>query len=198
MYDICTGDESWIYCYDPDTKQQSTVWVFQNENKPTKVVRSRSAAKKMIASFFQITGHVASVALEDRRTVNADWYVTTCLPEVLRELRKSNPKRRVIIHHDNASAHTAAVTKAFLEEKKVILMGHPPYSTDLAPCDFFLFPNVKKKLRGIRFSSSEAAVDAYKEEILQIPTSDWSRCFEDWFFRMRKCINLKGAYFEKQ
>ena len=45
VYNIVTGDETWIYSYEPESKQQSTVWVFQNEPKPTKVVRSRSAAK---------------------------------------------------------------------------------------------------------------------------------------------------------
>ena len=86
-----------------ESKQQSTVWIFQNEPKPTKVVYSRSAAKQMIACFFGYTGHVTTVALEDRRTVNTDWYTTICLPEVINELRKTNRNRRIILHHDNAS-----------------------------------------------------------------------------------------------
>lgn len=77
-------------------------------------------------------------------------------------------------------------------------MLHPPYSPDLAPCDFYLFPNVKKNLRGIRFSSAEAAVEAYEKEVAQIPTSEWNRCFENWFLRMKKCIDFNGDYFEKQ
>ena len=36
VYDIVTGDESWIYEYEPENKQQSTVWVFQDEPNPTK------------------------------------------------------------------------------------------------------------------------------------------------------------------
>ena len=39
VYKIVTGDESLIYAYEPDTKPQSTVWVFVNERNPTKVVR---------------------------------------------------------------------------------------------------------------------------------------------------------------
>ncbi|GFT35088.1 uncharacterized protein NPIL_581791 [Nephila pilipes] len=77
------SDESWIYAYEPETKQQSTVWVFQDEAKPTKVVRGRSTSKQMIACFFGINGHVATVALEQRRTVNSEWYTTICLPEIL-------------------------------------------------------------------------------------------------------------------
>jgi histone-lysine N-methyltransferase SETMAR len=43
---IVTGDETWIYQYDPETKQQSTVWVFDDEDPPTKVVRSQVRASK--------------------------------------------------------------------------------------------------------------------------------------------------------
>ncbi|CAK1604551.1 unnamed protein product [Parnassius mnemosyne] len=46
VYNIVSGDESWIYAYEPETKNQSRVWVFENELKPTKIVRSRSVAKK--------------------------------------------------------------------------------------------------------------------------------------------------------
>ena len=70
VYNIVTGDKIWIYSYESESKQQSTVWVFQNE--PTKVVLSRSAAKQMIAGFFGYTGHVTTVALEDRSTINTD------------------------------------------------------------------------------------------------------------------------------
>ena len=91
VYNIVTEGETWIYLYELESKQQSTVWIFQNELKPTKVVRSRSAAKQMIACFFGYTGHVTTVALEDRRT---DWYTTICLPEVINELRRTNRNRR--------------------------------------------------------------------------------------------------------
>lgn len=198
VYNIVTGDESWIYCYDPETKQQSTVWVFQNENLPTKVIRGRSVGKRMVASFFRKNGHVATVPLEDRKTVNSDWYTTICLPKVFEELRVTSRKRKIVLHHDNASSHTSALTRAYLENEKIDLMDHPPYSPDLAPCDFYLFPNVKKKLRGKRFSSAEVAVEAYEKEVAQIPTSEWNQCFSKWFLRMKKCIDCNGDYFEKQ
>ena len=70
---LVTGVETWIYSYEPESKQQSTVWVFQNEPKPTKVVHSRSAAKQTIACFFGYTGHVTTVTLEDRRTVRGSF-----------------------------------------------------------------------------------------------------------------------------
>ena len=35
VYNIVTGDESWVCAYEPETKQQSTVWVFEPEPNPT-------------------------------------------------------------------------------------------------------------------------------------------------------------------
>ncbi|EFN86181.1 hypothetical protein EAI_11269, partial [Harpegnathos saltator] len=56
---------------------------------------------------------------------------------------ETNRRRRTILHQDNASSHTSAQTRDFLRTEKVELMGHPPYSPDLAPNDFFLFPQIK-------------------------------------------------------
>lgn len=198
LNNIVTGDESWIYAYEPETKQQSTVWVFQNEQNPTKVVRSRSVAKQMVACFFSRTGHVATVALENQKTVNSEWYTTICLPEVIGEMRKNNAKRRIILHQDNASSHTSIRTREYLASQKLELTGHAPYSPDLAPNDFFLFPTIKAKLRGQRFTSPEDAVEAFKNHVLELSLSDWHKCFDNWFERMHKCINLHGEYFEKQ
>jgi len=198
VYSIVTDDETWIYSYEPETKQQSTVWVFQDEPNPTKVVRSRSNSKKMIAFFFRKSGPVATVALQDRKTVNAEWYTTICLPEVIDRIRKTNRKRRIILHHDNASSHTARQTIGYLKQNNIELLTHCPYSPDLSPNDFFLFPTIKKKMRGQRFSTPEQAVEAFKFHVSEVPISQWNKCFENWFDRMQKCVELQGEYFEKQ
>ena len=46
VWDIVTGDATWVYQYDPETKQQSAVWVFPDENPPVKLNRNKSASKK--------------------------------------------------------------------------------------------------------------------------------------------------------
>ena len=73
VYDIVTGDESWIYTYELERKQQSTIWVFQEEPNATKVVRARSTSKQMIICFSGKTGHVAIVPLEQCTIVNSEW-----------------------------------------------------------------------------------------------------------------------------
>ena len=86
------GDETWIYRYDPETKMQSTVWLFPDESPPQKLKRSQSAQKKMVAGFFEKSGHVVTIPLKDRRTVTANWYVHHCLPKVFGSLIPAPPK----------------------------------------------------------------------------------------------------------
>ena len=60
-----------------------------------------------------------------------------------------------MLHHDNASLHTAGLTVEFLKQKLIKVIEHPPYSPDLTMCDFWLFFNLKKNLLGRRFHSGE-------------------------------------------
>jgi [histone H3]-lysine36 N-dimethyltransferase SETMAR len=143
---------------------------------------------------------VACIQLEERKTVTADWYTTVCLPQMLKKWCEKRPKagtRGMLLHHDNVSSHQSIKTREFFELKSIKTLPHPSYSPDLAPCDFFLFPLIKKDMRGTRFSSPEDAVEAYIELIEALDKNQWSSCFEKWFQRMDKCIEAKGCYFEK-
>lgn len=175
IYDIVTGDESWIYQYDPETKCQSTVWLFQNEPTPTKVKRSRSAGKILIASYFTLSGYLVSISLRNQSSINAEWYTTKCLPEVFEAVSNKRPKtglRGLLLHHDNAPAHSALKTRLFLDSTPVKLLGHPPYSPDLAPCDFFLFTKIKNLLKGTQFSSPEDALAAFERAVEEVSEDD--------------------------
>lgn len=77
-------------------------------------------------------------------------------------------------------------------------MDHPQCSPDLAPNDFFLFLQIKNKLRGQRFPVSEEVVDAFKLHVLEVPQSQWKKCFENWFRPTQKCIDIHGEHFENR
>ena len=63
------------------------------------------------------------------------------------------------------ASHNALSVKQFLVNKNIILLEHPSYSPDLAPCDFYLFPKIKSVLQGTQFVSVEN-VKAKTVEIL--------------------------------
>ena len=58
-------------------------------------------------------------------------------------------------HHDNAPAHTAISVTTFMARNSMAVLPHPPHSPDVAPSDFFLFPRVKRNLKGMRFADVE-------------------------------------------
>ncbi|CAH2010580.1 unnamed protein product [Acanthoscelides obtectus] len=169
VYSIVSGDESWIYCYEPENKRQSGVWVLKGEEKPT----------KMVATFVSKAGHIATIPLNEQRTVTAEWCTTICLPKVITELRKINPEGRIILHQDNASSHTAQKTRQYLTEENVELLNHPPYSPDPSPNDFFTFTKIKNRLCGQRFLSPEEAVDAFKNVVLDLAENEWNKQYEN-------------------
>jgi histone-lysine N-methyltransferase SETMAR len=52
------------------------------------------------------------------------------------------------LHHDNVPAHSAFQVKELLAKKDITAVENAPYSPDLAPSDFFLFPRIKNTLKG--------------------------------------------------
>ncbi|UYV73873.1 hypothetical protein LAZ67_11001226 [Cordylochernes scorpioides] len=58
-----------------------------------------------------------------------------------------------LLHHDNARPHTAVTVQLYLAKHGIALLPQPPYSPELAPKDFFLYPKIKIVLKGPRFDS---------------------------------------------
>jgi len=112
----------------------------------------------MLICFFDQKGNVHKEFVPPGQTVNAAFYV-----EVLKRLQENVLGKRPDqwqnntwpLHHDNAPANAALLTRWFLTDNNTTVMTHPPYSPDLAPSDFFLFPKLKMKLKGRRFQTLE-------------------------------------------
>jgi hypothetical protein len=81
--------------------------------------------------------------------------------------------------HDNAPAYHSKVCTEYLPSTGLNVLEHPPYSPDLAPRDFVLFPYVKNRLKGRQFSDDHLRV--WDDECAQIPEETWRSWFNDWF-----------------
>ena len=69
----------------------------------------------------------------------------------------------------------------------------PPYSPDLAPCDFWLFP----KLTGCRYETIGEMKEAVTKVIDMFTQEDLHGTFQELFERYNKCIAAGGDYFEE-
>jgi len=113
---------------------------------------SWSQVKTMLVSFFDHKGIVHYEFIAQGQTVNQQCYleVLTRLWESVRRKRPGFWPDKWILHHDNAPAHYALRVRDFLAKNSITKMDHPPYSPDLAPCDFWLFPKLKKCPEGTK------------------------------------------------
>ena len=78
------------------------------------------------------------------------------------------------------------------------LIPHPAYSPDLAPSDFFLFPNLKKNIRGLHFRSDEVVVTAVEEWVNGRDPDFFSSGWMALEHRWSKGITLEDNYIEKE
>ena len=71
-------------------------------------------------------------------------------------------------------------------------VSQPPYSPDLAPCDFWLFP----KLRGCRYETIEVMKEAVTKVIDTLTQEDFNGAFQKLLERYNICIAAGGDYFK--
>ena len=163
---LVTMDETWLYHYDPETKQQSMEWRHSSSPRPKKFRVQKSAGKVLASIFWDQDGILLIDYLPKGQTINAEYYSSLLvqLKDILNEKRQRRGKvtKGVLFLHDNAPAHRTLTTL-----KKPAYLGfqcldHPPYSPDLAPSDYHLFPGLKKELK-VRHFSSDAKVIAAAE-----------------------------------
>lgn len=194
-----TVDETWIHHYTPETKNQSKQWTSANERAPKKAKTVNSAGKVMATVFWDSQGVIYIDYLEKGKTINGPYYATL-LEKFNAEVVKKRPhlaKKKILFHHDNAPAHSSAVATAKLVELRYEILPHPPYSPDLAPCEFFLFPNMKKWLGGKRFSSNEEVIAETEAYFSEFDKKYFLEGLQKLEHRWMKCIELKGDYVEK-
>ncbi|PNF35838.1 hypothetical protein B7P43_G09433, partial [Cryptotermes secundus] len=147
---VITGDELWVYGYDPETKVQASQWKHPTSPRPKRARQVRSNVKAILTTFFRLSGP----ELWDAR----NWQ----------------------LHHNNAPAHSAHLIQGFLAKHGIPQVRQAPYSPDMAPCDFWLFPRLKTLLKGCRFDSHKDTIHHAMAQLHAIPKGAFQNCFQRW------------------
>jgi hypothetical protein len=141
---IITGDETWVYGYDVQTKMQSSQWVGKTSPRPKKAQQVKSIVKVMLTGFFDTKGVVYHEFLRQEQTVNR-WYHLEVLKHLRENVRRKRPQlcrnNFWFLHHDNAPAHAPLLICDFLANTNKTVLPQPPYSPDLLRQTFSCFPN---------------------------------------------------------
>ena len=153
---LVTVDETWFHYYELENKAKSRQWVAPGSPRPKKFKTQPSAGKVMATVFWDAKGVIMLDFLPKRSTITGVYYANLLdqLRTAIREKRRGELSKVVLLQQDNARA---------VERNGYELIQHPAYSPDLAPSDFFLFPNLKNDIRGYHFRSDEDVVTAVEE-----------------------------------
>jgi histone-lysine N-methyltransferase SETMAR len=196
---IVTGDETWAFHFTPETKQQSRECQHSSLPKPQKFKRTQSAGKVMATVFWDRKGVLLVDFMAHGTIINADRYC-----ETLKKLRRAIQNRRrgmltkgVCLLHDNARPHITHQTVALLDQFGWDIITHPPYSPDLAPCDYHLFPKLKEHLAGRRFSDDDEVKVAVQRFLNDMAASWYDMGIQKLPLRLQKCIDRNSDYVEK-
>ena len=199
LHNIVTMDESAVAYHTPESKRQSKQWLAKGEPGPIKAKSQVSRTKQMVLAFFDHKGLIYTNIVPRGQTVNGQ-YIVTALGRFWKHMQHKRPemaKEGFVFHWDNAPVHTAAIVKDFLAKKKIEMLDHAPYSPDLAPADFFLFPKLKAELAG-DFLDADSFKTKWEGVVRTLKEDDFTKAFSKWVERHRKCVQLRGDYVEKK
>jgi histone-lysine N-methyltransferase SETMAR len=138
-------DKTWLYHYDPETKQQSVEWQHRGSTCPQKIPSTTICWNSSCLDFFDEDGILLIDYLRKGQTTNREYYSSLLVQ--LKDILKGKLHRRftirVLFLQDNAPAHQALATQKKLAYLAFQCLDHPPSSPDLAPSVYHLFPGLK-------------------------------------------------------
>jgi transposase len=151
----------------------------------------------MVSGYFSRCGFVSVEFLPMGQKYNSQFFTEAVPPSIEKKLAKCRPKLRTTaahLHVDNAKRYTSEMSIEKIEELGFILVPQPPYSPDIAPCDYFMLGYVKQHLEGKHFTREDQVIAAVKEVFDKIPLQVFQNVMDDWQYRLRRCIQLGGEY----
>jgi histone-lysine N-methyltransferase SETMAR len=156
LEEIVTGDETWIYHFQPDSKAKNKDWVSPEGDRPVIAHRCKTSNCMLYAIFFDSEGLVLQIPVPKGSSVTGKFYRESVLTQLVDFYQKPRPCTGVCgikLLHDNAPAYKSTMVQEYLKECGLDVLDHPPYSPDLSPCYFRLFPRLKEMLAGHLFES---------------------------------------------
>jgi hypothetical protein len=99
---------------------------------------------------------------------------------------------RPIVHFDNATPHRSAWCENCFEACGFRYAPQPPSSPDISPCDFFLFGDLKMKLKGEKFATLEELLERVEELLGLINSGLMERVYEHWIERLNQLMDTNG------
>ena len=165
-------------------------WLSQTQEDQTEQIQPQT--------FDMIPGMIYIYWVPTGQSVNKEYYV-----ELLREFRERFRRKKPALfksaqwhfHQDNAPVHNSILVTDYLTKMGIKTIRQLPYSPDLAPCDFRLFPKLKENLWGCRYETIEEMKETVTKVIDTLSQEVFHRAFQKLLEQYKKCIAARD-YFE--
>ena len=191
---VMTGDESWFYYHYP----QKEIWILNGEDVPNGHKNEPYAKKSMFTIFVNGKG-VQIIDLKPIEIkITGDYFLGNILMTIEQSdlmIKSKKWKHRLCLHNDNAPSHCSKIVKNHIENSSIKIWDHPPYSPDLAICDFGLFGTMKNSFTGSDFNNEDELLDSIQEFFASKSEEFYKSLFSEWIRRLHACIQNKGNYF---
>jgi histone-lysine N-methyltransferase SETMAR len=140
--------------------------------------------------FFNETGQFLMDILPEGMKMDTDYFTDNIIDKMARSCDPQGRRpcrRRIMLHFDNTSIYCTGTIRDRMAVAELERMEHPPYSPDLAPCDFFLLGDGKGKLMGKQHETPEDLVSEVRNIIAHIRADVLKNIFESWKGRLLDC-----------
>jgi len=152
----------------------------------------------MMIFAYDCKGVIMTDRVPSGTTVTAVYY-RQFLQKLWRKMHANRPdllEKVVLILHDNTRPHLGKDVRELLDGYSWEVLPHPPYSPDMSPLDFDLFPKLKINMHGVRFSTLEDLSASVTRRIRQINCSRDLTGIVDLPKRWDEVIQQNGDYTE--
>ena len=139
---VVTGDENWVYYFEPVRKFSNKIWASKHSRHPIIAKRSLSARKVWYAIFFFGEGcrnKSADGKWQKNQRKALQRHSTGEAEKYYQKRRPVTGFKHIRLLHGNVPALVFEIVTAFWKKEKVTVLPHLPYSLDLALCDSLCF-----------------------------------------------------------
>ena len=158
---VVTGDETWVYYFEPVRKVSNKIWATKHSKRPIIAKRSLSTKKVLYAIFFSGEGIAIKMPVKKGKSITGKYFKDVVLKKLKKYYQKRRPAtgfKHVRLLYDNAPAHTSAIVTAFFEERKSNCFASPPVFP--RPCPMWFL-----------FVSEIGSIPCWAE--IPVPTGTW-------------------------
>ena len=185
-----------MYYNDSLNQQEAKVWKKLGKETPTRLRRTKPAEKVMMVIIWDKYGILLTEYLPRGTTIRSPNYASIIerLHCAIVEKRRGKVSDGVLLLHDDVPIHKCTVVQTTIRKAGFVDLNHLAYSPNIALSDYYLFPNLKKFLRGKNFSYDGETIDTVEDSLNNLDSEIFCKGIQSLRDRWQRVVANEGQY----